>query len=116
MKLFQFILLPTHVQKASGGVINHHSVAVIDDAQWRRLVVEAKWRQVSFSRIADVNRRLVVPGVAGRKFRVQVAPMTRPIHLTVIPIVLRMVLLCSAQDDQDKRNAGDKRNREIPHL
>jgi hypothetical protein len=56
VELFEFVSLTTHCDETPGAVINHDRVAVIDDIQRRRLVIELDGRKVGLLRIADVNR------------------------------------------------------------
>ena len=51
-----------------------------------------RWK-VSRLRIADVDRRLVMAGFAGHKIRFQIAPMARPMGVTIIPTMPRVRLL-----------------------
>lgn len=53
--------------EASGLVVDHNGVTVIDDVKRRRLVIEADRGQVGFLRIADGNGRLAMPVLAQSK-------------------------------------------------
>ncbi|HEY4388404.1 MAG TPA: hypothetical protein VGN34_28465, partial [Ktedonobacteraceae bacterium] len=56
VELLEFVSLATHRDETPGAVINHDRVAVIDDIQRRRLVIEMNGRKVGLLRLADINR------------------------------------------------------------
>ena len=91
-------------------------MAVIDDVDRRRLIVELDRRQGCFLRVADVDGGLVVPILARCKFRFQVAPMTRPKRVPVIPGVLRMMFLGGTTHRQDKGAYDCPSDVEFAHL
>jgi len=95
VELFKRVSFPADGDGASTSVIDHAGMAIINDVQRRRLVVEVKRWKVSLPRIADVDRRLVMAGFAGHKIRFQIAPMARPTGVTVIPTMTGVRLLCS---------------------
>ena len=92
VKLFERIFPVPHGDGASGGVVDHDRVTVIDDMQSGRLVVEMDLGQISFSGILDVNWGLAMPILACRELRFQVAPMAWTELVAVIPCMLRMLL------------------------
>src|SRR5215470_18354738 len=93
MELLECILLAADQNEASGAVVDHDGMAVIDDVEWRRLIVEAYRGQLCFLRVADVDGGLVLTILAGRKPWFQVTPMTRSTRIPIIPIVLSEMLL-----------------------
>src|SRR5215468_10414983 len=116
MKLLQHVFLVTDQDEASGTVIDHDGVAVIDDVERGRLVFEVDRRQVCLLRIADVNGGLVMSSLARCELWFQVAPMIRPKLGSVIPSVLGVMLLRGTTQRQYK-NTEDKRNeRQFGHV
>ena len=71
-------------------------MAVINDLKRLGLVIELNQRQVWFLRIANVDGRLMITSLTGGKLRFQVTPMIRSERVTVIPNVLRMLILRSS--------------------
>src|SRR4029077_710172 len=65
VKLFQLVLLVTNADKAARGVVDLDGMAVVDDMERRRFVVELNRGQISFLRLADIDWRLVLPKLAG---------------------------------------------------
>jgi hypothetical protein len=66
---------------------DHYGVAVIDDAQGRRMVVELERRKIGLLRRGDVDRRLVVPHLARRELRLEMFPSGRDRAGPVVPVV-----------------------------
>jgi hypothetical protein len=86
MELFQGVLFVAHADGTPCRVVDHDRVAVIDDVQRGRVVIEPYGREFGFLRIANVNRRLMVPAFAGGKFRLQVAPVAGTLVSVVAPV------------------------------
>src|SRR5215469_11216160 len=93
VELLEFVPLAADCHEAPGSVIDHDRVAVIDDVQWDRLVIELDGRQVGLLRIADVDGRLMMPVHAGSKLGTKLTPMTRPMRWAVVPGVRGGLLL-----------------------
>jgi hypothetical protein len=91
-------------------------MAVINDVERRGLVIELDRREVCFLRIANVDGRLMMTSLARRKLRFQVTPMIRSERATVIPNVLRMLLLRSSTYQQGKRTKDDASKPRLAHM
>jgi hypothetical protein len=116
MELLQRVFLLTDEDEASRAVVDHDGVAVIDDVERGRLVIEVDWGQVGFLRVADVNRGLVMSILAGCKFGFQVTPVSRSKRVAVIPCVLRMVILRNSSRCQKKNAENDGKKPSFMHV
>src|SRR5512145_2882479 len=77
MELHQFVGLAGQGNRiVADGDLN--SVAVIDDAESRRPVLEGNRLDIDLDPIPDVDRRLTLADRAGGVFRVEFGPVFRP--------------------------------------
>jgi hypothetical protein len=116
VKLLEGILFPAHLHEAPWCIIDHHSVAVVDDMQRGRLVIELDWRQVRLLGIVDVDEGLLVPTLTWSKLRFELTPTAWPTHLAVVPRVFGMMLLGRTQAGYSKPAADDSKENGISNL
>src|SRR5215472_275355 len=95
MELLERVFLLSDRNEASGAVVDHDGMAVIDDVEWRSLIFELDRGQSCFLRVTDVDGRLVMTILARCELWSQLTPMTRAKCVPVIPGVLRGRLLGS---------------------
>src|SRR5262249_11867230 len=96
--------------------IDHNRVAVIDDVQRRRLVIELNWRQVGLLRVANVNGRLLMPIFARSKLRFEFTPMAGSFCFAVVPGMFRMRFLGSIDGRQNKAAGNEHRKKTALNL
>ena len=87
MKLAKLIALSAGQYHAAPGIINLDGVAVVDDLERRRSVIEFDRRQRLLSGIANVDGRLPSPELAGSVVSFQVAPVRWALRTLVRPVV-----------------------------
>src|SRR5271155_3549091 len=93
---------------AAGLVIDLNGVAVVDDFQRRKFVVEMDGSQLRGLRVDDINGRLALACLARGKIGRKVAPMVRAIRSAVTPVRSGRVFLGDRGMRTNERGAENK--------
>ena len=98
-----------HIDVASLLVLKLDRVPVVDVLDGRGLIVEVEWGKRCRSRLvrADVDRRLLLPGLGNRPVGVQLAPVLRARIARIAPVrFVRALVFLTTAEQHDATKGG----------
>src|SRR6185369_9161306 len=118
VKLHELVPLAFHGDRAARSVIHLDRVAVVDDLQRRRLVVENDGRKVALlcDCVLDVDRRLRLAGAAGLIFMLERGPLRGARRTLIAPMMLLVGVQKAGSHHRGCGSENGNATRSVDHL